>query len=321
MSPRSPSSPTRRSRLVIWGAVVVAAILVSAACGSDRPPDARATSVETTTTESTTTTTGSTTTTTAPTSTTSAPPPPPTVDPALAQAEATAAALQFLSASEAAEVTALCNAAQLNIRVDHPGATVRVGVVGDSLTVQTVDRLIADTRFNWSVTAMCGARGDHYVGTELLGGSLNIRGAFDDVLRDEPDVLLIALGTNDVLNEVFTNVPRDLTPAIEGLLRAAESVPCKSWVNVHTPVRPGVPYGPEFRWDHYAPHYNQTIDAYVAANWTGLANWDAVLRGSTPDHMLMSDGIHLSAGGQGARSQLLLDKAGELATNCIPLGH
>src|SRR5690606_34811785 len=121
-----------------------------------------------------------------------------------------------------------------------------------------------------------------------------LRGAYDEVLRSDPDILLIALGTNDVLEEVYTNVPRDLSVGIEALLRAADAVPCVSWVNVHTPVRPGQPYGPEFRWDHYAPHYNQTIDAYVGAGWTGLANWDAVVRSSSPDQLLMSDGIHLS---------------------------
>jgi lysophospholipase L1-like esterase len=254
----------------------------------------------------------------APTTATTLPPPPPTPDPAKAQADATAAALQFLTASESAEVTRLCNAAQLNVRVDHPGATVRVGVVGDSLTVQTIDQLVADTRFNWSITAMCGARADHYVGSELLGGALNVRGAYDQVLLDQPDIVLIALGTNDVLEEVYTNIPRNLAPGIEGLLQAAGAVPCTSWVNVHTPVRPGAPYGPEYRWDHYAPHYNQTIDAYVGANWTRLTNWDAVVRASSPDQLLMSDGIHLSPGGRAARARLLTDAAAELAASCVP---
>jgi len=113
-------------------------------------------------------------------------------------------------------------------------------------------------------------------------------------------------------------VQGDLAPGIEGILQAADTVSCKAWVNVHTPVRPGAPYGPEYRWDHYAPHYNQTIDAYVAANWTSLSNWDAVVRASTPDQLLMSDGIHLSEGGRAARSQLLLDTAADLARDCVP---
>jgi lysophospholipase L1-like esterase len=190
--------------------------------------------------------------------------------------------------------------------------------VGDSLTVQTLDQLVADTRFNWSITAMCGARSDHYVGSELLGGALNVRGAYDQVLLDQPDIVLFALGTNDVLDEVYTNIPRNLAPGIEGLLQAAGQVPCLSWVNVHTPVRPGAPYGPEYRWDHYAPHYNQTIDAYVGANWTRLTNWDAVVRASSPDQLLMSDGIHLSPGGRAARARLLTDTAVDLAANCVP---
>jgi lysophospholipase L1-like esterase len=319
MAVPDPDSPADGSRLLVLVGSWLVLLAILAGCGSDRPVGADAAKAATTTTSTTTTTVA--TTTVAPTTTTTPPPPPPppptTVDPALARAQATAAALQFLSAAEAAEVSRLCNAAQLNVRVDHPGATMRVGVVGDSLTVQTIDQLTADTRFNWTVTAMCGARGDHYLGTELLGGSLNLRGAFDDVVRDEPDVLLIALGTNDVLNEVFTNVPMNLTPGIEGLLGASESVPCRSWVNVHTPVRPGVPYGPEFRWDHYAPHYNRTIDAYVAAEWTDLSDWDAVLRSSGPDQLLMSDGIHLSPGGRAARTQLLGDTAANLAGSCV----
>jgi lysophospholipase L1-like esterase len=311
-----PSSSATGARRVLLVALLVATL---AACGGGDDEQTRGEPTATTDeAPRTTTTTSVTTTTEAPT--TSAAEPlvalPPTSAPPTGQAQATSAALQFLTEAESAMVTRTCNAAQPNVRVDHPGATQRIGVIGDSLTVQVVDRLVADTRFNWSISAMCGARGDHYAGGALLGGAMNVRGAYDVVLADQPDVLLVALGTNDVLDEVYTNVPRDIASSIQEILRSADPLACRSWINVHTPVRPGAPYGPEYRWDHYAPHYNSTIDAYVGAGWTQVADWDAIVRRGTPDQLLLSDGIHLSEGGKAARTQLLLDTAAGLAASC-----
>jgi lysophospholipase L1-like esterase len=163
---------------------------------------------------------------------------------------------------------------------------------------------------------MCGARSDHYAGGALLGGAMNVRGAYDVVLADQPDVLIVALGTNDVLDEVYTNVPRDLASSMDEILTSADPLACRSWVNVHTPVRPGGPYGPEYRWDYYAPHYNLTLDAYRDAGWTLVADWDGAVRRSSPDQLLLSDGIHLSEGGKAARAQLVLDTVTSLAATC-----
>jgi lysophospholipase L1-like esterase len=223
-----------------------------------------------------------------------------------------------LLAGENEEILEQCRRAELFRKVDHPGATVRVGVVGDSLTVQTLDLLTADTRYNWSVSAVCGARTDHFLGAAPLGDGVNLRPGLDSVLNDAPDVLLIALGSNEVLEEVFTNIPRNMGPGIDGILTATASAPCRAWVNVHTATRTDATTGPDARWRHYAPFFNEDLAAFAAPVWVPIIGWDYSVELGPPTRLLAIDGVHLTDDGQDERTRLLLDHIAALITRCTP---
>ena len=71
------------------------------------------------------------------------------------------------------------------LEVDH-GSDVTVGVIGDSITSQIRDELVADTRYNWVVASMCASRLDHYLGKLLLPTIEDLSYATDAVLGSVP---------------------------------------------------------------------------------------------------------------------------------------
>jgi hypothetical protein len=303
--------------VAVFAALGVAAMLV-VACGTGSADEKTEPTDRPTTTAAPTTTLDSTTTapptTAAPTTTTTTTPPA-----AVAQAEedAAAIALEFVSAIQNEDVRQACGRAQLLTKVDHPGAQLRVGIIGDSLTVQVLDQIVADTRFNWSISAVCGARADHYLGNSALAGAVNLRPGLDSVMNDHPDVLIIALGSNEVLQETYDNVPRDLAPGMDGLLRATETFRCRTWINVHTSRLGTSPSGPEARWAHYAPHYNETLNIFAAPIWMQVADWDFAVKLGPPDLLLTADGVHLSDEGKLRRVQFIAELATRLANECV----
>jgi lysophospholipase L1-like esterase len=298
-------------------AALAAASLLVAACASGSADETADTARKTSTTDEVTTTSVAPTTaaptTAAPTTTTTTPP----NEVAQAEDDAAAIALEFIGAIQNEDVRAACSRNQLLTKVDHPGATMRVGIIGDSLTVQIVDRLVADTRFNWSISAVCGARAEHYLGNRAIGQNVNLRPGLDSVLLDQPDVVIIALGSNEVLQEVYDNVPRDLAPGMDGLLRATDSFRCRTWINVHTSRLGTSPSGPEARWAHYAPHYNQTLNAFAAPIWMEVGAWDYFVAVGPPERLLTADGVHLNEEGKAVRLNFLLDTALRLANDCV----
>jgi lysophospholipase L1-like esterase len=71
------------------------------------------------------------------------------------------------------------------------GSGRKVAVIGDSLTTQSRQILIGRGGFDWHVSSWCGARIVDY----LPGGALT--GAMDELQAYQPDLVVIALGTND----------------------------------------------------------------------------------------------------------------------------
>lgn len=296
---------------------LLGALTLLAACGSsstDRAPSAAPTTTTTTVAPELPTTTA------APPETTS-PPPPPTSPPqdAVSDAEADAAAVaqEFAASIENEEVRAACEQSTLLRTVDHPGAIYRIGVIGDSLTVQVLDELTADERFNWSVSAVCGARAEHYLGAAALGEEVDLRPGLDAVLATEPDALVIALGSNAVLRETFTNVPYDLAPGIRGILESTAGVGCRTWLNVHTAQLGDDTAGPGARWVHYSTHYDEVLAAFTEAAGVLVTDWDAVVAAGPPARLLVADGVHLTAEGRTERSFVIQNVLTGIVNTCV----
>jgi len=157
-----------------------------------------------------------------------------------------------------------------------------IAVVGDSITSQTRERLAADPDHRWVIWSRCGAT------TESAGAA----GAMAAVLGYRPDVLVVALGTND------TGFPDPSRGASAGfgvrgmhLLAHAAAVPCVVWVEV-AQVGDAVLQGEM-----------DTVNATVAAfPRIRVAPWAAVVGAM---HSLLTDRVHLSTAGVAARIGLM----------------
>jgi hypothetical protein len=72
----------------------------------------------------------------------------------------------------------------------------KVAVIGDSLTTQARQPLIARGGFAWHISSYCGSRIVDWIPGGILAGALS-------TVRDfEPEAIVIALGTNDAMGSV-----------------------------------------------------------------------------------------------------------------------
>lgn len=174
-----------------------------------------------------------------------------------------------------------------------------VGLVGDSLSSQLRTRFLEQPDLRAVVATHCGA----HLHTPLDDGSI------DQLLADQPQILVIALGTNTI-SDHFTPAPRlllDRLGDLDRLIAATNDVPCRVWVNVAAVDRhANPPDGPMFI--ALAKVFNDRLARRVATapGRNAIADWDAVVA-SHPD-ALMPDGIHLTPDGQTARLQLIRDR-------------
>ncbi len=167
-----------------------------------------------------------------------------------------------------------------------------VAIIGDSLTVSTSDLLRAElSGYRVKIAAFFGegfggGSFSHVFGTNLLADALH--DYLDDA--DPPDVLVIALGTNDAwLPALTSSMFQDQWPEM------AEDYhgPCLVVVTVSESVD--------------APTYDVTeaaqINEGLRAHADRVVDWATLHR---PEH-LKPDQIHLTAEGRAYRARLIAD--------------
>lgn len=147
-----------------------------------------------------------------------------------------------------------------------------VDVVGDSLTASARDELSAVLGRIGSVSI------DAVVGRALVGGQK----ALERIAADDPDIVVIALGTNDVIPGA------DYGDLVQRTVDITTGARCVVWVDVQ-----------EVRAGH--AEVNRLIHAAAV---DAIAWWSAV---AGPPHLHLGDGYHLSAAGQEAFAALVAD--------------
>lgn len=189
------------------------------------------------------------------------------------------------------------------LQVDH-GADVTVGVIGDSITSQTRDELVADTRYNWVVASFCASRMDHFLGRPILPDLADLSFGLFAVLASGPDVAVVAMGSADTLH-----LPgRDHTPEINDLLTGLDGVPCTLAMNLYASDMTNT------TWRNDMLAFNSQLDTVAAAHHVPVIDWDTAARaaGSGPNHPWLLpapfDLVHMSVPvGHRARVGMLLD--------------
>lgn len=188
---------------------------------------------------------------------------------------------------------------------DH-GSDVTVGVIGDSVTSQVRDELVADTRFDWVIGSMCATRLDHYLGAPLVPDRPDLSFAVDQVLAADPDVVIVALGSVDVLH--FPEL--DHAGRIDQMLTLLDDVPCPLWLNVVVPPSVNPDY-PDFQ--VAAQAFNADLSGLAAAHRTTVLDFDAAAQAvaAGPSHPWLLGGtdlFHMSVPvGHQARVGMMLD--------------
>ncbi len=180
-----------------------------------------------------------------------------------------------------------------------------VALVADSLGSQLREAFVRQGDVRAVAGAHCGAQ---------IAGPLN-DGTLEAVLAEQPDALVLALGTNSI-SENFAPAPglvdQRLTE-VEQVLAATDRVPCRVWVNVAAVDR-GAREPDASMFIALAQRFNHHL-ARSAAKANGrvvIADWDALVA-SRPG-LLMADGTHLTPAGEAARLQLIRDT---LASACL----
>jgi lysophospholipase L1-like esterase len=159
-------------------------------------------------------------------------------------------------------------------------------VIGDSLTTQIRQRLVDDQTHRWVLWSRCGAT----VQTALdAGAARSVRAA-------QPDVVIVALGTND------SGFPTPHEGSSAGfaarqrrILDQLAGVPCVVWMNTGQagdPVLQG---------------QMDTVNDIVRASGARVFDWGGIVR-SEPG--LLLDRVHLAPGGQVRRVQALAAAVG-----------
>lgn len=162
------------------------------------------------------------------------------------------------------------------------GAGRRVAVIGDSLTTQSRELLIGRGGFQWQVSSMCGAQISDY----LPGGAY--ADVVDEVAAFAPDVIVVALGTNDARSRagVRTTAPQLLAALPEGVpvawvlpapihdeLDFEIAVARADITNLH-----GVTV---VDWAPWAEMPGARIDDNIHLTWTGVGVYASLLSGGT----------------------------------------
>lgn len=177
------------------------------------------------------------------------------------------------------------------------GAGRREGWIGDSLVVQQMPGLVTAQGVDRVVLADCGVRLAH---AQASGG-------LERVLARAPDVLVLALGTNDLTDAWFApdlNVAANLD-ALDPLLDRVDAadVACTIIVNVantprtyHEPIDEVIQVLGRFANDHFARAAERHQDMWVA-------DFDSMVRAD--GGLLLPDGVHLTDRGVEARGRIV----------------
>jgi hypothetical protein len=153
------------------------------------------------------------------------------------------------------------------LEVDH-GSPITVGVLGDSVTSQIRDELVADTRYNWVVASLCGARMDHFLGHPIGPTDVNLAFGLDAVLDAHPDVVVVAVGSVD------SRLPDpDNAANVAEMMDRLAGVPCPVWMNAW--VGTGNP-----DWAAGTIRFNATLAREAAKEHVVVLDWGAAVRES-----------------------------------------
>src|SRR6478672_4532794 len=100
----------------------------------------------------------------------------------------------------------------------------RIAVVGDSVQDQTRTPLMFDGSYRWMYATHCG---------EKFATAVN-SGRIFDAVSTNPDVMVFALGANDMSNlwHVDPNLLPGALATFNQMLDATESVPCRVLINL-----------------------------------------------------------------------------------------
>jgi hypothetical protein len=261
----------------LLGLVAVLLGLVGfAACEPPAPPSTTTTTSTSSTTSTSTTTTSTSTTTTSSTTTTTVVPPP----------------------------TWPTHGTSGGVAHTYFGTGPTVDIIGDSLTVMDWDDLYTDLSPDHSVK-VAGWFGEGWSGGPFTDrtGVFFAQSVVDEYAADDPDVVVLALGTNDVWHDGAHVDDPVLASTTEHAAVDAFAGSCIVWVTL--PDVPGAA-----NWD---PVEAQTMNA-DAATWADqTADWAGAV---TADPTLLNAGhVHATAAGYLVRAQLIDDAVGRCVLN------
>lgn len=154
-----------------------------------------------------------------------------------------------------------------------------VGIIGDSITVGSQDAIVAAVEaLGVDVVAVDAASGRRLVADGTVGSGVD---AARRVAAVDPDVWVVALGTNDVPN---LETPDDYAVVIDRLLREVPGDTPLVWVDVYV------------EWDETATaEFNRVLrDRVDARGSTVVVDWAAR---AAAEEDLLRDGVHPSERG------------------------
>jgi hypothetical protein len=203
------------------------------------------------------------------------------------------------------EIAADCQADLENGVHDNgaPGVP-RIGVLGDSVADQTRTPLMFDAAYRWTYATHCGEK----FGTAVDSGRAG------DIVNTHPDVVVIALGPND-LTEFWQVRPDFIGPAISNLNRlldATESVPCRVIINLPDNKPDFVGDADNATWLSLTAQLNGAENAAQARHGVHVADWAGTVDWYWPAYL--QDGLHLTGIGVNARINLAI----QTARQCLP---
>jgi hypothetical protein len=154
-------------------------------------------------------------------------------------------------------------------------------VLGDSVTSQIRDELVADTRYNWVVASLCGGRLDHFLGDPIGEQEPDLEFGLDAILAADPDVVVVALGSVD------SKLPGvDHTANVNAMLDRLRGVRCPAWMNVYVGnTNP--------TWSEAARRFNSLVASASTARGAVQLDWAGGIAASGPttgDHPWLAPG-------------------------------
>ncbi|GIU84032.1 MAG: hypothetical protein KatS3mg008_0807 [Acidimicrobiales bacterium] len=236
---------------------------------------------------------------------------------------------EFLRHVADQEVVRVCSDGSPLVHVDHPDTEIHVLVVGDSLTKQSLSAFTADDRFDWTVAAVCGARIEHFLGiakytlpdfleerTDAADAvrTFELKALLDAGLFVNPDVVVIALGSNDVLFDLVVGRPSDYGPRIAAMLDVTASRPCRGWIDLHADVRGSD--AAAISWRRWAAEFDSRLRSESEKRLLPVADWSGVVASVGPERTLLPDRLHLTNEGIRLRAELVRGFAGALHGYC-----